>query len=190
MSFLTEIHQAHKARRLAIAARAVADDGISLKIDFNRPRRGFRWIDDPPPMPAAKIELPSVPSEEASMVTEFATPAFQPMPRVKVVSNERVIRMASGLFGISVDELKGPKRFAKFVLPRQVVAYVCRETLCRSYPKISYSLGGRDHTTAMSAVKKISRKLHTDPDLAWYVAHLEAMVVDQLKDLTAPEAAV
>jgi len=46
------------------------------------------------------------------------------------------------------------------VYPRQICAYLLREELNLSFPKIGKELGGKDHTTIMHACNKIGQEIH------------------------------
>ncbi|MGH9164575.1 MAG: chromosomal replication initiator protein DnaA, partial [Acidimicrobiales bacterium] len=60
------------------------------------------------------------------------------------------------LFGFTVEELCGPSRRRPLITARHVGMYVCRQLTDLSYPMIAKEFGGRDHTTVIHAVEKIS----------------------------------
>ena len=60
------------------------------------------------------------------------------------------------MFGFTVEELKGKSRRRPLVTARQIGMYVFRELTDLSYPAIAREFGGRDHTTVIHAVEKIS----------------------------------
>jgi len=62
-------------------------------------------------------------------------------------------------YGISIDELVGEKRTKRVVVPRQVAMYLSRELTDASLPAIGRAFGGRDHTTVIYAVQKVTRLL-------------------------------
>jgi len=68
-------------------------------------------------------------------------------------------------YAISIDELVGEKRTKRVVVPRQVAMYLCRELTDASLPAIGRAFGGRDHTTVLYAVQKISRLLTDGGDV-------------------------
>ncbi|MEO6120602.1 MAG: chromosomal replication initiator protein DnaA [Acidimicrobiales bacterium] len=72
------------------------------------------------------------------------------------VTLEMILQSTSELFGFSVDELRSPSRRRPLVTARQVGMYVCRQLTDHSYPTIAREFGGRDHTTVIHAVSKIS----------------------------------
>jgi chromosomal replication initiator protein len=59
-------------------------------------------------------------------------------------------------FGFTVEELCGKSRRRPLVTARQIGMYVFREMTDFSYPAIAREFGGRDHTTVIHAVEKIS----------------------------------
>ena len=68
-------------------------------------------------------------------------------------------------YAISIDELVGEKRTKRIVVPRQVAMYLCRELTDSSLPAIGRAFGGRDHTTVLYAVQKISGLLTDGGDV-------------------------
>lgn len=69
-------------------------------------------------------------------------------------------------FGITPTNIDSQSRQVKFCLPRQIGYYLSRELTLRSLPDIARRYGGRDHTSALSGIKKIERLLATDTKLA------------------------
>lgn len=63
------------------------------------------------------------------------------------------------MFGFSIEELIGRQRHRALVTARQVSMYVARQMTDLSYPQIAKEFGGRDHTTVMYAVEKISNQM-------------------------------
>jgi chromosomal replication initiator protein len=59
-------------------------------------------------------------------------------------------------FGFTVEELCGTSRRRPLVIARQIGMYVFRELTDFSYPAIAREFGGRDHTTVIHAVEKVS----------------------------------
>jgi chromosomal replication initiator protein len=59
-------------------------------------------------------------------------------------------------FSVTMEELQGTNRSRTLVNARQIAMYLCRELTELSLPRIGASFGGKDHTTVMHAVKKIT----------------------------------
>jgi chromosomal replication initiator protein len=72
------------------------------------------------------------------------------------VSIDLIQETVANYFNISVDEMKGKRRDKHIVFPRQVAMYIVREETESSLPVIGTAFGGRDHTTALHAIEKIT----------------------------------
>jgi chromosomal replication initiator protein len=72
------------------------------------------------------------------------------------VSIELIQETVAAYFKISVEEMKGKRRDKHIVFPRQVAMYIVREETESSLPVIGVAFGGRDHTTALHAIEKIT----------------------------------
>ena len=71
-------------------------------------------------------------------------------------SVEDIQRIACGYFGIRLADLKSRRRHRAVSFPRMIAMYICRQRLGTSYPELGERFGGKDHTTVISAVRKIS----------------------------------
>jgi len=68
-------------------------------------------------------------------------------------------------FTISMSDLKGSKRSQNIVFPRQIAMYLCRELTDSSQPRIGEKFGGRDHTTVIHAINKISKLIKEEREV-------------------------
>lgn len=75
-------------------------------------------------------------------------------------------------FGVKQSELASADRHKSVALARHVAMYLCKKRLGASFPEVGRAFGGRDHTTAMNAVRKVAHLLEVDLTL---VRHLEAI---------------
>lgn len=79
------------------------------------------------------------------------------MPEKKRSVKEIVDEVLKDFPDITFEDLKGPRRARKFIIPRHLAWYeVHRQRPDMSYPQIGRAFGGFDHTSILSAVKKIS----------------------------------
>ena len=62
-------------------------------------------------------------------------------------------------YGLSVDEITGPRRARPLVTARHVAMYLIRNLTDYSYPSIGKVFGDRDHSTCISAVEKIAGQM-------------------------------
>ena len=81
-------------------------------------------------------------------------------------SLDAVKRAAMKTFNVSKSDLESPCKQQSIVYPRQIAMYLCRTLTKKSLPQIGRSFGKRDHTTVLHAVRKITKKMDVDPDLA------------------------
>lgn len=75
-------------------------------------------------------------------------------------------------FKITPVNIDSKSRRHKFCLPRQISYYLSHVMTVRSLPDIARRHGGRDHTSALSGIRKIERLLKTDTQLAQTVNEL------------------
>ena len=66
-------------------------------------------------------------------------------------------------FNVKVSDIKGPRRTRQVVMPRQIAMFLARRHTGQSLPEIGRRFGGRDHSTVIHAVRKVTRQLDTDP---------------------------
>jgi len=95
--------------------------------------------------------------DTASSVLGDLLTATQPRP----ITPQVILEATSKMFGIPIEEIIGKKRQRPLVTARQVAMYVFRDLTDLSYPAIAREFGGRDHTTVIHAVEKISAQMRT-----------------------------
>lgn len=88
-----------------------------------------------------------------------------PVEIKKIVRPKEVVDAVSRHFKIRLDDLRGPRRQQKIVLPRQLAMYILRMDLKASLEEIGMLFGNRDHTTVMHSVEKISHELSGSAEL-------------------------
>ena len=87
-------------------------------------------------------------------------------------TGEEILAVTAAAFGYSVEDIQSPSRRQPLVLARQIAMYLCRELTDLSLPKIGRLFGGRDHTTVLHAVDKVTRLLPSEPEVFDHVAEL------------------
>ena len=81
------------------------------------------------------------------------------------ITPELIIEVVSDHFNVPAAELKGKKRNAEIVLPRQIVMYLRRKMTDTPLKTIGLILGGKDHASVSHGVKKIEHDVKTDEAL-------------------------
>ena len=82
----------------------------------------------------------------------------------RTITSERIIDVVADHFNLTPDEICSPKRDARFVYPRKIAMYLCREMTADAYSTIAAYFNKKDHTTVLSAHRKISSEIETSPE--------------------------
>jgi len=90
-----------------------------------------------------------------------------------------VVDLVARKFGLTAEKLLGRDRTKEVAFPRQIAMYLLREEAKISFPQIGEVLGGRDHSTVMSAYDKIKEQLHSDRRLEQDIVSLKQQLYDQ-----------
>jgi chromosomal replication initiator protein len=92
--------------------------------------------------------------------------------RPELMSVEDIQRAVCNHFRLSNSDLLSKDRHKSVAFARQVAMYLCRQRLKCSFPELGRAFGNRDHTTVMSAVRRVEALRQRDPQVN---AHLEAI---------------
>jgi chromosomal replication initiator protein len=118
---------------------------------------------------AAKSSLTGSPIDAEFTRSELAMVAPR---RPEHMSVEDIQRAVCSHFRLSNTELLSKDRHKSVAFARQVAMYLCRQRLKCSFPELGRAFGNRDHTTVMSAVRRVEQLRQRDPQVN---AHLEAI---------------
>ncbi|MDG2211992.1 MAG: chromosomal replication initiator protein DnaA [Acidimicrobiales bacterium] len=122
----------------------------------------------------AYANLDQVPITEtlAKTILQDLINSNQPLP----ITPDVILSKTSAMYGFSIDELIGGSRRRPLVTARQISMYIFRELTELSYPAIAKEFGGRDHTTVIHAVDKISQLMAERREIYDQVTALTAAV--------------
>jgi chromosomal replication initiator protein len=87
---------------------------------------------------------------------------------------ESIQREVAAYFDVKLHDLKGPKRHRAISHPRMIAMFLARKLTNMSYPEIGSRFGGKDHSTVISAVRKIERLCGEDPTVRSVVGTIES----------------
>ncbi len=73
------------------------------------------------------------------------------------VSIENIQKTVADYYKIKVADMYSKRRPASIAGPRQIAMYLAKELTKRSLPEIGDLFGGRDHTTVLHAVRKVTK---------------------------------
>jgi chromosomal replication initiator protein len=80
----------------------------------------------------------------------------------KPITIDHILKEVSRFYSIPLDKLISQKRAHEIAHPRQIAMFLAHELTETSLPKIGARLGGRDHTTVIYAIKKVSALINKD----------------------------
>ena len=156
---ITDVTPPELETRIAILRKKSAQDSL------NAPAEVLEFI-------ASKVERNIRELEGALIrVTAFASLNRSPMdialaevvlkdlisgPGGPEITAAMIMAVTASYFSVSIDDLCGTSRSRVLVTARQIAMYLCRELTDLSLPKIGQTFGGKDHTTVMHAVRKVS----------------------------------
>jgi chromosomal replication initiator protein len=81
------------------------------------------------------------------------------------ISVENIQKTVADYYKIKVADMYSKKRPASIARPRQIAMYLAKELTQKSLPEIGELFGGRDHTTVLHAVRKITAERQQMADL-------------------------
>jgi chromosomal replication initiator protein len=159
--------------RVAIVRNKAALEGISMPDDValylaQTIRSNVRELEGTLIRLAAKSSLTGRSVDLAFARSEITAAT----PRAQTMSVEDIQRAVCHHFHLRSIDLTSKDRHKSVAFARHVAMYLCKQRLKVSFPEIGRAFGNRDHTTVMSAVRKIEAQRDTDPQVR---AHLEAL---------------
>jgi chromosomal replication initiator protein len=99
----------------------------------------------------------------AQICLELAKEALQDLLDLNrpAISIETIQKTVADYYKLKIADMYSKRRPAHIALARQVAMYMAKELTQKSLPEIGELFGGRDHTTVLYAVRKISeRRMH------------------------------
>ena len=87
-------------------------------------------------------------------------------------SVEDIQRIVCHHFKLRSADLVSKDRHKSIAFARHVAMYLCKQRLKCSFPELGRAFGNRDHTTVMSAVRKVDSLRQNDAEVR---AHLDAI---------------
>jgi chromosomal replication initiator protein len=171
---VADVHVPELETRVAIVRKKAALEGIPIADDIaillaQRIKTNVRELEGTLIRLAAKASLTgrNIDFEFASNEINSISPT-----RADMTSVEDIQRAVCNHFRLSNSELLSKDRHKSVAFARHVAMYLCRQRLGCSFPELGRAFGNRDHTTVMSAVRRVEHLRAKDPQVN---AHLEAI---------------
>lgn len=84
---------------------------------------------------------------------------------------------AADAYGVTPDDIYGPRRYATLAAARHMAMFVTRHITGASYPEISKHFGRRDHGSAVHACVTIQAYMDVYPAIRAIVSSIQSKVV-------------
>lgn len=172
---IADIQPPEVETRVAILRQKAEKDGYTLpdEVAFflaKNIRKNVRQLEGALVRVSAHASLSNCPltAEHAQRVLADILPGES-----KALTVSSIQKLVADYFQLRVSDLKSKERRKLIVRPRQIAMYLCRKHTERSFPDLSSEFGKKDHTTVLSACKKIESMIEQDPSLRSQVIDLE-----------------
>lgn len=162
---ITDIQPPDIETRIAILRKNAENEKISLPEDVaefiaSKMQINIRELE------GALIRVSAYASlTESNINMELATDVLKDLiaeDSDKPITIDHILKEVSRFYSIPLDKLISPKRSHEIAHPRQIAMFLAHELTETSLPKIGDKLGGRDHTTVIYAIKKVSDLINKD----------------------------
>jgi chromosomal replication initiator protein len=95
---------------------------------------------------------------------------------VRRVEPDRVIDAVCKHYSIGKRSILSESRLQKFALPRQILMYILRVEMKYQLAEVGRLIGGRDHTTVMHAVDKVSHLASSSVDIREDIDNIKKLI--------------
>jgi chromosomal replication initiator protein len=178
---IAEIGQPDLETRVAIVKRKAEIDGVELP-DEAALYIGAHVKSNVRELEGALLRIAARASIERRPITrQLAEESLQRYvtTTAPTLSIEAIQREVAAYFDVKLPDLKGPKRHRAVAHPRMIAMFLARRLTSMSFPEIGSRFGGKDHSTVISAVRKIERLYQEDPSVRSVVNTLEGHLRDK-----------
>ncbi|MBE5868351.1 MAG: chromosomal replication initiator protein DnaA [Lachnospiraceae bacterium] len=114
----------------------------------------------------AYVKLNKIDTEDLTIqIAEEALRDIIYPDKPKEITPSLIINVVCEHFGVKHEDIISTKRNSEFVIPRQVIMYLCRNMTSISLQGIGKILGKKDHTTVINGVNKIKEEMDMNEEL-------------------------
>lgn len=85
--------------------------------------------------------------------------------RPREITPQLIIEVVSEHYHISVDQMISKNRSSDIAKPRQIAMYLCKNMTSNSLDVIGSLLGGRDHSTIIHGIKKVTEEYESNENV-------------------------
>lgn len=174
MGLITDIQEPNFETRIAILKKKAEADKIPIpdrvcQFIARHVQKNVRELE------GALIKISAVHSLTGQAITEeFATQVLKDiLPTSRPVDIDQIQREVARFYKLAVEELRQDRRTKHLAHARQVAMYLARKLTKSSFPEIAARFG-KDHSTVISAVRKVESLRETDDSVKRELTELEA----------------
>lgn len=173
MGLITDIREPDYETRVAILQKKAEAERLALPDDVahfiaKHVQKNVRELE------GALVKLSAIHSLSRQPLTvEFASHVLKDiLPANRVVDVELIQREVARYYKVTVEALREDRRHKALSHARQVAMYLCRKLTKSSFPEIA-SRFNKDHSTVISAVRKVEGLRETDASVKRELDELE-----------------
>ena len=173
MGLITDIREPDYETRVAILQKKAEAERLALPDDVahfiaKHVQKNVRELE------GALVKLSAIHSLSRQPLTvEFASHVLKDiLPANRVVDVELIQREVARYYKVTVEALREDRRHKALSHARQVAMYLCRKLTKSSFPEIA-SRFNKDHSTVISAVRKVEGLRETDATVKRELDELE-----------------
>lgn len=123
----------------------------------------------------------SITMKESSYITlELAKESLEGLivskESVKTINEDKIISIVADYYNLTPSQLKGKIRTSQIALARHIAMYLIYSLMNVSTIKIGKIFGGKDHSSVLSAIKKIEKGIKEDPATKEVIDELTTLI--------------
>ena len=179
MGLITDIQEPTFETRVAILQKKAVMEGLELPDDVahfiaRAIQKNVRELE------GALVKVSAIHSLSRQPVTvDFAAHVLKDvLPSRQVVDVESIQKEVARYYKVPVEALKEDRRHKALAHARQVAMYLSRKLTKGSFPEIAARFG-KDHSTVISAVRKVEKLRETDTGVKRELDELEAKLTGE-----------
>ena len=179
MGLITAIQEPSFETRVAILQKKAVMEGLDLPDEVAHfIARGFQK--NVRELEGALVKVSAIHSLSRQPVTvDFASHVLKDvLPTRQVVDVETIQREVARYYKLPVEALKEDRRHKALAHARQVAMYLSRKLTKGSFPEIAARFN-KDHSTVISAVRKVEKQRETDAAVKRELDELEAKLTGE-----------
>lgn len=171
-----EITAPNLATRLAVLRHLVTEAGLevvdqeALTLLAQRVETNLRQLHGALTRTVAEASLRSSPFDSQLIARIFPERTVE----AAHVTPERIRSLTAKHFNTDADTLISRRRDRRTATARNIAMFLTREMTDLSYPQIAGLYGGRDHSTVISSIDRVSSQVSIDPEVTTAVDSLRA----------------